>query len=147
MADPQKAEVRTITDFDPAHIKTYSEALIAFTSQVSIQNSLLQRILENTDDTVNVPVLLKSIKEGSDKVIYFLESKDGLDKLLNTHRDTTKVNINELGASIVLRISLILAAAGLLFNGITFYIQKLLNPNMYELVKEVVKEVIKQTNK
>jgi DNA mismatch repair ATPase MutS len=136
-----------VPEFDPKHITTYTNALVAFTEQVSIQNQILEQILHNTDGNPDVPRLLSDIKTDNHKVLTFLESKDGLDKTLEENRNINKQVFQEVGANIVIKISLILAGAGALFNAVLYWVQKALMPDTNTMIQTIEAEVIKQLGK
>jgi len=146
----QKSDIH-INEFNPSHIGTYTDALLTFTEQLYIHNSLIEKVLSNTEGNPEHHKLLreqhKLIKElvlHGEKQVKFIENKDGLDAIVSAaHGDTQasivamkqglKESIKELGNSITLRVALILAGAGLFFNVVMFWIQKyVVSPELYE---------------
>lgn len=140
-----------INEFNPAHIGTYTDALLTFTEQLYIHNSLIEKVLSNTEGNPDHHKLLKEqhtlIKElvaSNAKQIKFIENKDGLDAMVGSAHSSTqdsidamkkglKESIKDLGNTITLRVALILAGAGLFFNVVMFWVQKyLIAPELFD---------------
>ena len=134
-----------LPDVDLRYIKTYTEVMMAYASQLEIQNELLTKILENTNLNSDLKNTLKSVQEYNKKFLNFIESRDGLSKLILEQREFHRQQFDKAVSRIVLRISLILAGAGALFNAIIFWVQKILNSSHdSQLIQQIVHEVLKQ---